>query len=300
MTTRFTSRKTLLIAATLLTVTFLAELIGGIAFGSLSLISDSFHVISDLISILIAYLSLTIARRKAPSQQMAFGYHRLEVMSALFNGILLSVISAFIFVAAWSRFQHPSVIDTTGALLVAVLGLLVNFVIVTFFHRSSREIRRDINIRGAYYHVLGDILASISVVAGIMAIKIFDKPVIDPIVAGFVALLILIGAGRVLYQSAEILLHKSPQDIDRVRGRVQEIDGVKDFVDVRLWQVCSHLTVGTAHVIVSVDSLEETEAIKRKIKSIIQDEFDIRDMTLECETPDMSANHEHRFEHEHR
>tara|TARA_B100001179_G_scaffold173522_1_gene128897 strand:- start:108 stop:548 length:441 start_codon:yes stop_codon:yes gene_type:complete len=146
---------------------------------------------------------------------------------------------------------------------------------------------------------MGDILASVSVVVGIMAIKLFDMPVIDPVVAAFVALLLLIGASRVLYSSAEILLHKSPQDIDRVRQRVLEIDGVKDFLDVRLWQVCSHLTVGTAHVVVSVDSLEATGPIKQNIRSIIQEEFDVRDITLECETEKGSEQHSHRFEHHH-
>lgn len=299
MVTGATSRRILAIAASLLAVTFVAELAGGIAFGSLSLISDSFHVVSDLIAILIAYVSLAIAQKKGPTQQMAFGYHRLEVISALFNGLLLSVIAAFIFTEAWSRFENPGTIDTTGALIVAGLGLAVNVTVAVLIHRSPASPRRDINIRAAYLHILGDILASLSVVVGMVAIKMLDRPVIDPVVSAFIALLILVGAGRVLYRSAEILLHKSPQDIDGLRKRVMEIEGVKDFMDVRLWQVCSHLTVGTAHVVVSVRSLEETEPIKRKIKSIIQEEFDIRDITLECETSDMSARHRHKFAHEH-
>lgn len=300
MTVRLTSRKTLLMAASLLAITFIGELAGGIIFGSLSLVSDSFHVVSDLISILIAYLSLSVAQKKGPTQQMAFGYHRLEVISALFNGLLLGVIAAFILTEAWSRFQNPGTIDTTGALIVAGLGLAVNVTVAVLIHRSQGSPRRDINIRAAYLHVLGDILASLSVVTGMVAIKVFDRPGIDPLVSAFIAVLILVGAGRVLYRSAEILLHKSPQDIDRLRNRVLEIGGVRDFADVRLWQVCSHLTVGTAHVVVSVNSLEETEPIKRKIKTIIQDEFDIRDITLECETAEMSVRHPHTFEHEHR
>lgn len=293
------SRKTLLTAAALLAATFVAELTGGIVFGSLSLISDSFHVISDLISILVAYLSLSIARRKGPTQQMAFGYHRLEVISALFNGLLLGVVSAFIFVEAWSRFKHPVAIDTTGVLIVAGAGLIVNFFVARLFHRIASRTKRDVNIRAAYLHVMGDILASLSVVIGITAVKLFNLPIIDPIVAGFVALLILTGAGRVLIKSAEILLHKSPQDIESVRRRILDIDGVEDFVNIRLWQVCSHLTVGTAHVVVTVKTLEETDWIKRKIKSIIQKEFDVRDITLECETADTSSRHEHSFQHHH-
>ena len=298
MSGHFTSQKVLKTAALLLSITFVAELLGGIVFGSLSLISDSFHVISDLGSILIASFALSVANKRHPTQRMAFGYHRLEVMSALFNGIVLSIISAVIFLEAWDRFRNPGEIQTGGAFVIAVIGLVVNLIVIRFFHHSPDK-DKDVNIRSAYLHIMGDILASVSVVVGIGAIKLFNMPIIDPIVAAFVALLLLVGASRVLYASAEILLHKSPQDIDRVRQRVLEIDGVKDFLDVRLWQVCSHLTVGTAHVVVSVDSLEATGPIKQNIRSIIQEEFDVRDITLECETEKESEEHSHQFEHHH-
>tara|TARA_Y100000590_G_scaffold462499_2_gene626760 strand:+ start:8150 stop:9046 length:897 start_codon:yes stop_codon:yes gene_type:complete len=298
MTEQLTSQKALKTAAVLLSVTFFAELLGGIAFGSLSLISDAFHVIADLGSILIASFAISVAHRRRPTQQMAFGYHRLEVMSALFNGVVLSIISAIIFLEAWKRFKNPGNVETEGALLIAVIGLAVNIIVIRFFHHTPDR-HHDVNIRSAYLHILGDIFASVSVVSGIIAIKVFDQPVIDPIVAAFVASLLLIGAGQVLYASAEILLQKSPQDIDRVRTRVMEIDGVKDFLDVRLWQVCSHLTVGTAHVVVSVDSLDEAEPIKQNIRSIIQEEFDVRDITLECETEQSAEEHSHQFEHYH-
>ncbi|MBC8175420.1 MAG: cation transporter [Candidatus Marinimicrobia bacterium] len=299
MSKHISSRKMLLLSATLLTITFLAELIGGLIFRSLSLVSDSFHVISDLTAIMVVFMSLTIAQRKQPTQKMAFGYHRLEVLSSIFNGLLLGVIAAFILVESWHRFKHPLSVETTGALIIALMGLMINVIIATLFHKTTPASKNDVNIQSAYLHILGDILASISVVVGIVAIKLFNQPIIDPIVAAFVAILILVGAGRVLYKSSKILLHKSPQDVSRIKKRILKIEGVDDFVDIRLWQVCSHLTVGTAHVIVSVEKVEETEAIKEDIRSIIKKEFNIRDITLECETPAMASNHRHIFEHEH-
>ncbi|MBF88720.1 MAG: hypothetical protein CMG75_03490 [Candidatus Marinimicrobia bacterium] len=292
------SQKVLTIVAILLIITFFAELLGGIVFGSLSLISDAFHVIADLGSILIASLALSVAQRRKPTQQMAFGYHRLEVISALFNGVILSIIAAFIFLEAWKRFHNPNIIDTKGALSIAVIGLFINIIVIRFFHFSNDR-HHDVNIKSAYLHILGDILASISVVCGMIAIQIFEQPIIDPIIAAFVALILIVGASRVLYSSAEILLQKSPQDIENVRQRIIKIDGVKDFLDIRLWQVCSHLTVGTAHVVVNVESLQETEVIKENIRVIIQEEFDVRDMTLECETEKIAINHSHKFEHHH-
>tara|TARA_B100000029_G_scaffold501463_1_gene574891 strand:- start:4446 stop:5345 length:900 start_codon:yes stop_codon:yes gene_type:complete len=292
------SQKVLTIVAILLIITFFAELLGGIVFGSLSLISDAFHVIADLGSILIASLALSVAQRRKPTQQMAFGYHRLEVISALFNGVILSIIAAFIFLEAWKRFHNPNIIDTKGALSIAVIGLFINIIVIRFFHFSNDR-HHDVNIKSAYLHILGDILASISVVCGMIAIQIFEQPIIDPIIAAFVALILIVGASRVLYSSAEILLQKSPQDIENVRQRIIKIDGVKDFLDIRLWQVCSHLTVGTAHVVVNVESLQETEVIKENIRLIIQEEFDVRDMTLECETEKIAIKHSHKFEHHH-
>ena len=292
------SQKVLTIVAILLIITFFAELLGGIVFGSLSLISDAFHVIADLGSILIASLALSVAQRRKPTQQMAFGYHRLEVISALFNGLILSIIAAFIFLEAWKRFHNPNIIDTKGALSIAVIGLFINIIVIRFFHFSNDR-HHDVNIKSAYLHILGDILASISVVCGMIAIQIFEQPIIDPIIAAFVALILIVGASRVLYSSAEILLQKSPQDIENVRQRIIKIDGVKDFLDIRLWQVCSHLTVGTAHVVVNVESLQETEVIKENIRLIIQEEFDVRDMTLECETEKIAIKHSHKFEHHH-
>ena len=229
MQNQFTSQKALMIAAFLLTITFFAELFGGIAFGSLSLISDAFHVIADLGSILIASFALSVAHRRQPTQQMTFGYHRLEVISALFIGVVLSIISAVIFLEAWERFSNPGIIDTQGALIIAITGLVINIIVIRFFHHAPDR-HRDINIKSAYLHILGDVLASISVVTGIIAVKVFQQPIIDPIVAAFIALLLIIGAGRVLYASAEILLQKSPQDVDNVRQRVLKIEGVKDFL----------------------------------------------------------------------
>jgi len=292
------SQKTLFIASLLLIITFIFELLGGILFGSLSLLSDSFHVLADLSSILIAFFALTIAQNKKPSNKMAFGFHRIEVMSALFNGIILSIISVFILFEALSRFKKPDLIDTNSTLIIALIGFIVNIIVMRLFYKNTDK-KKDVNIKSAYLHIIGDLFSSASVIVGIISIKLFGISIIDPIIAILIAIILIIGAIRVLYTSTEILLQKSPQDIEKLKKRILKINEVIDFLDIRLWQVCSHLTVGTAHVVVSNDSIKSTSKIKKNIKLIFNEEFNIRDITLEFETPEEANNHSHSFKYNH-
>ena len=292
------SQNTLFITSLLLIITFIVEFLGGILFGSLSLLSDSFHVLADLSSILIAFFALSIAVKKKPSNKMAFGFHRIEVMSALFNGIILSIISVFILFEALSRFKKPGLIDTNSTLVIALIGFIVNVIVIRLFHKNIDK-KKDVNIKSAYLHIMGDLFSSASVIIGIVSIKLFNVSIIDPIIAILIAILLIIGAIRVLYKSTEILLQKSPQDIEKLKKRILKINEVIDFLDIRLWQVCSHLTVGTAHVVVSNDSIKSTRKIKENIKLIFNEEFNIRDITLEFETPEEANNHSHLFQYNH-
>jgi len=292
------SQKTLFIVSLLLFITFIVELLGGILFGSLSLLSDSFHVLADMSSIVITFFALTIAEKKKPSNKMAFGFHRIEVMSALFNGITLSIISVFILFEALSRFNKPNVIDTNSSLIVALIGFIVNIIVIRLFYKNSDK-KKDVNIKSAYLHIISDLLSSLSVIVGIISIKIFGISIIDPIIAILIAIILIIGSIKVLYTSTEILLQKSPQDIEKLKKRILKINEVIDFLDIRLWQVCSHLTVGTAHVVVSNNSIKSTSKIKKNIKLIFNEEFNVRDITLEFETLEESNNHSHVFKYNH-
>jgi cobalt-zinc-cadmium efflux system protein len=290
--------KKLLISVSILSITFAGELIGGIVFGSLSLVSDSFHVFSDIFALLIAYTALRIAHAKAPNDRMTYGYHRLEVFSAIINGATLVAMSVYIMREAYDRYLHPREVQAFSVMLVAVLGLVVNISTALVLRKNTSH-KKDINLRSAYLHLLGDSAASFAVIMGMLAISLTGTFVIDAIVAGLISILIIISAIRVLVEGAGILAQRSPTDLERIRSRVRQINGVIDIDDLRMWQVCSHLAVGTAHVITNVKRIEETAPLKLAIEKVLADECDIRHLTLHFETPEMSQTHTHKFNHQH-
>jgi len=278
----------------ILSITFLAEIIGGLVFGSLSLISDSIHVFSDIFSLTLAFLALKIALKKPETEKMTFGYHRLEVFSALFNGLTLTIISVYIIFEAFHRFRNPIEVIPVPSLIIAVVGLIINIssaIILKPSHSHHHE--EDINLKSAYLHILGDALASVAVIIGMTVITFTGITVIDPIVAVIISIIILYGSIKVIKKAIEILLQKSPKNIEEIRNVLESINGVISVEDLHFWQVCSHLTIGTAHIIVSVEKIQETAAIDNEVRKLLDNKFNIKHMTSQYETPEMSTLHPH-------
>lgn len=282
----------------ILSVTFLAELIGGLLFGSLSLVSDSAHVFSDILSLALAFGALRIALSREPTDRMTYGYHRLEILSAILNGAMLVVVSGYILFEAYERYRHPQEIQALSAMIVAIVGFVVNLVSMLVL-RSDVHHHEDLNLRSAYLHLLGDAGASVAVIVGMLAIQFTSYTIVDPLLAAGISLLILYSAIRVLAEGTGILMQRSPADLEHLRDLVRKIDGVVDIADVRLWRVCSHLGVCTAHVITTAEKLEETEKIGDRIQEILRQEAGIRHATLQFETEAMSERHSHDLDHRH-
>ena len=293
-----THRKKLVVTISILSVTFVAELVGGLISGSLSLVADSVHVFSDVFSLMLAFAAMSLAHRLMPTDRMTFGYHRLEVFSALFNGAALVAISLFVLFEAVQRYLHPQEVKAWTAMAVAGVGLVVNVVAAKIL-RSDMGGRQDLNLRSAYLHVLSDALASVAVIVGMLVVAFTRYVFIDPIVAALISLLILYSALRVLAEGTGILLQQAPADVGAIREKVRQIEHVVDIQDVRLWRVCSVLAVGTAHVITDVERLEETEPIYEEVVRVLEEECCTRHLTLQFETPAMSRRHSHEFNHQH-
>ncbi|MCZ6602896.1 MAG: cation diffusion facilitator family transporter [Planctomycetota bacterium] len=281
----------------LLVLTFFAEFIGGNISGSLSLVSDSFHVLGDTFALGLAFGALTIANRRLPTEKMTYGYGRLEVLSALLNGVTLVAASVVIFYQATQRFFSPPDVQVSLALPIAMVGLGVNG-FAAYVLRSGRVHLHDLNIRGAYLHVLADFGASVAVIAGLIAIRITGAAIIDPIVAAGISVVLIVGAARVLRQGAGILLQQSPHDVAQLRDLIRTVDHVVEIDDFRLWQICSHMVIGTAHVITDVESLEETEEISNQIRSLLEERYQVKHLTLQFETQKMWEQHTHEVRHE--
>ena len=280
----------------ILGITFLAEFLGGIISGSLSLVSDSFHVLGDTFALGLAFGALAIANRRLPTEKMTYGYGRLEVLSALLNGATLIAVSVIILVQAVNRFIEPPAVQWTLALPIAILGLGVNGTAALFLRRGKHHLH-DLNIRSAYLHVLADFGASVAVIVGLTALAITGVSIIDAVVAALISVTLFVGAVRVLRQGAGILLQQSPHDIDEVREIVRTVDNVVDIDDFRLWQICSHMVIGTAHIITDVQRLEETEEIASRIRSLLEERYQVKHLTLQFETKTMWERHTHEVRH---
>ncbi len=289
----------LLIVMGLLAVTFLAELVGGLFSKSLSLVSDSFHMLGDMFALGLAFGAVTIANRRLPTEKMTYGYGRLEVLSALLNGVTLVAASAVILSHSVERFFDPRVVKLSVALPIAGVGLAVNCIAV-FLLRGGGIHKHDLNVKGAYLHVMADLGASVAVIVGLVAYWQTGLRIIDPIVAGLISLALFIGAIRVLRESAGILLQQSPHDVAELRDLVRSVDNVVDIDDFRLWQICSHMVIGTAHIITEVKGLEDTEEIAGAIRDVLEERYQVKHLTLQFETREMWEKHTHEVRHDER
>ena len=259
---------------------FVVEVVGGVVSNSLALLSDASHVFSDAFALALSYLAIKIASRP-PSLSRTFGYHRAEVLAALVNGVLLLGISLAIFHEAYQRFLSPPDIRLREMLGVAVLGLGANLFVMFRLREHAHE---DINIRGAFLHVVGDTLGSVGVIVGGVAIYLTGNTLADPAVSAFIAAIIAVGALRLVVESLHILLEGTPRHVDvlALKRSLESIAGVKDVHDLHVWAICSHINAASAHISVEDQMISQLEKIQREVNEKFK-EYRINHTTLQFE-----------------
>jgi cobalt-zinc-cadmium efflux system protein len=283
-----TSTRKLALVAVINVLGFLAELAGGLLFGSVALLSDAVHMLFDALAYMMAFAAAFVATRYDTSSRYSFGLHRLEPLSAFINGALLLPMVGFILYEAYGRFLDPVAIAAGPTLAIAVGGLLVNLLSVYVIEGGEMSL----NERGAFYHLLGDAGGSIAVIVSVLAIEYTGIGVLDPITAGLIALVIVWSAGKLLRGSGEIFLHRTPLDIDEVRTAIEETDGVARVADLHAWQICSEITIATTHV--ETDGRADG-ALTRRVHDVL-DANGVDHATVElCPAGD----HAHLTAHEH-
>jgi cobalt-zinc-cadmium efflux system protein len=260
------SRKLALVAGINL-VGFVLELAGGLLFGSVALLSDAMHMLFDMLAYAMAFGASYTAERFEGGQAWSYGLHRLEPVAAFLNGVLLLPMVGYIVYESYRRFLNPVDIDPVLTLVIAIGGLLINVGSVYVLQGGEMSL----NERGAFYHLLGDAGGSIAVIVSTVAVAVMDLPVIDPLAAILIAVLVLWSAGRVLRESSSILLQRSPVPLDDLRAAVVGIDGVVAVEDLHVWQVCSQLTVATITIRDSSASLEERRAVRERVRRQLAD-----------------------------
>lgn len=271
--------KNLKIAILLTTIIFVLEVIGGIFSNSLALLSDSAHVLMDVIALLLTYGAIRISARPSNSN-MTFGYHRFEIFAALLNGLTIIAIAIFIFYEAYERILDPPSVKGKEVLVVATIGLLVNAWVALKLHGHH-----DLNIKGAYLHVIADALASLAVIAGAIVIIFTGNASIDPVLGLVIGVMLLYGALKLVYGSVHILLEFAPGhvDADTLESVLTEIDGVKGIHDIHIWSICSHIHAMSAHVLVDRIHVQQTEILIKNINKTVKERFQILHTTLQFE-----------------
>jgi cobalt-zinc-cadmium efflux system protein len=235
--------------AMLLTGSFMVvEVIGGIWSGSLALLSDAGHMLMDFVSLLLAWLAFRLARRRADLQR-SYGYQRFQVLAAFVNGVSLFVIAGWVVVEALRRFFTPVEVLGGPMLVIASLGLLVNIIAFLILHGGDR---RNLNLRGAALHVMGDLLGSCAAIAAAVVILWTGWMPADPLLSVLVALLILKAALTIIRRSGHILLEGTPEHVDPEDLRSRLIEAVPEVVDVHhvhIWSLTGEHPVLTLHAV---------------------------------------------------
>ena len=274
-----------------LTLAFLVvEVVGALWTNSLALLSDAAHMGTDVIALAISLIAVRMSRRPADAKR-TYGYARMEAIGALVNGGLLFLVAGYILWEAVGRFQEPPHVASTGMLVVAVAGLVVNLVSMRLLRAGAGE---SLNVKGAYLEVWSDMLGSLGVIIGALVIKFTGWTVVDPIIAVLIGLWVLPRTWLLLREAGHMLMQGVPKglDLDAVRSAIGSHEGVREVHDLHAWALGSKQAVLTAHVVLSDDE-SDADAVRRGIAVMLHDRFDIEHATLQVEASPCGDAHLH-------
>lgn len=256
----------------------LAEIIGGVLSGSLSLLGDAAHMLQDTIALFLSLGAIVIAER-LPTPTRTFGYHRVEIAATVANGFLLIIVSIVIVMEALARFSHPRTIDSTVMLGVAVVGLVANLIAARMLHGSH-----DLNVKSAFLHVLGDTLSSVAVIAAAVWIVLTGQTWVDPVLSILIAGIILLSSFSVLRDAFSILLQFAPRgiDINEIIRDMESVPGVESVHNVHFWTLCPNINVLDAHIYSCESDARRHEQMRAELRHRLE-KYQIGHSTLEFE-----------------
>lgn len=271
--------KILLIVLVLTTIYLFAEVIGGWLTGSLALLADAGHMLADVGAIGLALFAAWFSQYPPPPQK-TYGYHRLEILAALVNGMVLVGISVWILIEAAGRWSHPPDVKAQGMLIISIGGLIVNLVAAWLLHGAQGE---NLNLKGAYLHVLGDLLGSVGAVTASILILTQGFYWADPLFSMVISVLILASAVKLVIEALNILLESSPAHINvgQVREEMLGLCGVLSVHDLHVWTIASGKDALSAHVVVEKEAY--TPETLTCIQGCLKEKFGLSHLTLQLE-----------------
>lgn len=258
----------------------LVQVVGGIVSNSLSLLSDALHNLGDSSAIFIAFLAGKRSK-KSPDVAHTFGYKRIEILAALFNGVVLIAICIYLFFEAYERFINPEPIKGLTMLIVASFGLLANLISVVVL---SKDKEHNLNVKAAYLHLMGDTLSSVAVILGGIAIWQWKIYWIDPVITVFVGIYIIYHTWAVVKQTVDILMQSTPENInvEDVKNTVESIFGIADIHHLHIWKLDDKRIHLESHVNLKDNvNMVEMMDIRRKIEHLLKEKFNISHITLQ-------------------
>ena len=276
------SDRGLLVAVGINVLLTLAQVMGGIISGSLSLIADALHNLSDAASLGIALFARTLSRKPA-DEFKTFGYQRAEVIAALINLTLLVTISLYLIYEAIWRIVEPQVITGWIIILVAGIALIIDMITALITFKMSKD---SINIKAAFLHNLSDALASIGVIMAGTLILLYEWYWVDTLITFLIAGFVLWQGLTLLPKTIHLLMEGTPEELssEDIKLSAEKINQVEDVHHIHIWHLDEHRIALEAHVVVTADELKEVEVIKDKLKLLLKDEFNITHSTLEFES----------------
>lgn len=263
-----------------MTGTFLVvEVIGGLWTGSLALLADAAHMATDVGGLFMALVAVRFAERPA-TPQMTYGFVRTEVLSALANAVVLLVVTVFVLREAWARLSEPIEILGGPMLAVAVAGLIVNLISMRMLHAGSQE---SLNLKGAYFEVLADMLGSVGVILAALVVMLTGWTIADPIIGAAIGLFIVPRTWILLKGAVNILMEGTPAHVDAglLRQRLVEIPGVTEVHDLHVWTLTSGLDAMSGHLV--VDDMARAGTVLAAAREAMHEDFGITHATIQVE-----------------
>ena len=269
------NKKILTISFIIIGLFMIVEILGGFIANSLALLSDGLHMFSDTVSLGVALIAFIYAEKNATSTK-TFGYKRFEVLAALFNGITLLIISGVIIIEAIRRFFNPIKVQSTEMFIISVIGLIVNIIVAIIMFKSG-DTSHNLNMRGAFIHVLGDLLGSLGAIIASILIYVFNFTIADPIASILV--------------SINILMEGTPSDVnlDKIISTIINHNEIYNVHDYHVWTISNDMNALSCHAVVSETmSVQDCEGLLKKIEHELL-HLNIQHMTIQLET----AQHDH-------
>lgn len=276
---RSQDRRALVLSLTLVFIFFLVELVGGLWTNSLALISDAGHMFSDVGALLFSLVAITWAA-KPPTPAKTFGYHRLEILAALINGLVLWGICGIIFFEAYQRLWEPPAVKSGPMLLIAGTGLVVNIISAWLLFPSQE---RSINLRSAFLHVVADGLGSVVAITASLAMLWRGWYWFDPLASLLIGILIITGSWRLIQEALEILMEATPRhlDIQAVAQTLEEVPGVKSIHDLHIWTITSGLYALSVHAV--VNGSRRRDDVRCEMAAVLKEDFGLEHTTIQIE-----------------